>query len=135
MLSYSPERQKRLIGALGLGEFDWVKLMTLMFGAGAIVMAAMMIPLLLNRQTVDPASRMYRVFCRRLARFGIVGLPHEGTRALRTRVAASRTLSAAKKAAAVRFLIRYETLQYGTVGTDRRRVALAHLNSLLADCQ
>ncbi|GAA4024902.1 DUF3488 and transglutaminase-like domain-containing protein [Actimicrobium antarcticum] len=135
VLNYSPERQKSLIGKLGLGTVDWQMLTALMFAVGGIVMAAMMLPLLLNRQALDPASKLYVEFCRRMARVGLVRAPHQGPRAFLASVANTTLLPAAKKDAAVRFLQCYEALQYGTVGTRQRSAALNQLHSLLTACR
>ena len=139
VLNYSPERQKNLFGALGLGEFDWAKLTLLMFGIGSAVLAVTILPLLISRQRIDPASAMYLTFCRRMARLGIARALDQGPRAFSATIAAHGTLAVPKKEAAVLFLERYEALQYGTVGSRQRSTALAQLksrlNSFLAACR
>ena len=135
VLSYSPERQKSLIGALGMGQADWPKLTLLMFVAATLVLAIMMTPLLLNRQRMDPVSAIYLRFCQRMARLGIVRAPWQGPRAFGVSITLHLTLPEVKKIAAVRFLESYESLQYGTVGTRQRSAALIRLNTLLAACR
>jgi transglutaminase-like putative cysteine protease len=134
VLSYSPERQKKLIGSLGFGEVDWALLTALMFGASSIVMAVLMLPLLMNRPPVDRAEAMYRVFCRRMERIGIVRAAHEGPQALAARIAANTQMPTDKKDTARRFLASYEALQYGTVGPRERNAALAQLKLFLTAC-
>lgn len=135
VLNYSPERQRNLISNLGLGNMDWPMLTLMMFAAAALVLAAMMIPLMLNRHPIDPALVLYRQFCRRMARRGIVAEPATGPRTFARMIDADTTLPEAKKIAAVRFLERYETVQYGTVGSHQRTAALIQLNSLLNACR
>ena len=135
VLGYSPKRQQSLIGSLGLGEVDWMKLTLLMFGSGTAVMALSMIPLMLRRPKVAPLDRLYRRFCQSLARYGLVRTIDEGPGSLRERVMRDSKLPAAKKSAAVRFLERYEALQYGRLTTPARNTALTQLKALLAACR
>ena len=135
VLGYSPSRQKNLISSLGFGDVDWATLTALMFGCGSAVMALTMMPLLLRRTPMAPIDRIYLRFCRRLARRGLVRAIDEGPRALRDRVVRDSTLAPAKKLAAVRFLERYEALQYGTVTTPAGNTALTQLKALLAACR
>ncbi len=131
VLNYSAERQKSLISALGLGEFDWAKLTLLMVAAGSAVLAATLLPLLVRRERIDPAMTMYHKFCRRMSRLGVTPHIEHGPRTYGERIAATEALRSAKKAAALEFLDHYETLQYGTVGGLARSVALTQLKSRL----
>jgi transglutaminase-like putative cysteine protease len=135
VLNYSPERQKDLVARLGIDKVDWPTLIALMLGAGSLVMAIMMVPLLMNRAKPDPASKLYATFCQRMARFGIVRAPHDGPRTFMAAVTASSQLPEPTKTAALRFLNCYEALQYGTVVPRRRNAALSQLHTLLAACR
>ena len=135
VLNYSPEQQKKLVARLGIGNVDWAVLTALMMGIGSLVMALMMLPLLMNRARTDPAARMYETFCQRMARHGILRAPHDGPRTVMAAVTASTRMPVRTKAAALRFLDGYETLQYGTVDPRQRRAALSHLQSLLTACR
>ncbi len=135
VLNYSSEQQKDLVARLGIGKVDWPVLTALMLGAGTLVMAIMMLPLLMNRAKPDPAGKLYAAFCRRMARFGIVRAQHDGPRTFMAVVAASALLPEPTKAAALRFLDGYEALQYGTVDPRRRHAALSQLQTLLAACR
>ncbi|NDP60420.1 MAG: transglutaminase domain-containing protein, partial [Oxalobacteraceae bacterium] len=135
VLNYSPEQQKSLVARLGIDNIDWPVLTALMLGAGSLVMAVMMLPLLMNRVRLDPAAKLYATFCRRMARYGIIRAAHDGPRTFMVAVKASALLPAPKKAAALRFLNGYEALQYGTVEPRRRSAALSRLHSLLAACR
>ena len=106
-----------------------------MIGCGSAVMALTMVPLLLRRTPMAPIDRLYLRFCQRMARHGLVRSIDEGPRALRNRVVRDSTLAPAKKIAAVRFLERYEALQYGTVTTPAGNTALTQLKALLAACR
>ena len=135
VLGYSPKRQQSLVSSLGLGEVDWVMLTLLMFGSGTVITILSMIPLLLGRQTVRPLDRLYRRFCDRMSRHGLVRAIDEGPRSLRERVMRDSKLSTAKKKAASHFLEQYEALQYSTLSTRAQDTALTQLKSLLAACR
>ncbi len=135
VLNYSSEQQKNLLARLGIDQVDWPVLTALMLGAGSLVMAIMMLPLLMNRARPDPAGKLYAAFCRRMARFGVFRAPHDGPRTFMIAVAASTLLPQHTKAAALRFLNGYEALQYGTVEPRQRRAALSQLHTLLAACR
>jgi hypothetical protein len=89
----------------------------------------------MNRTKLDPASKLYATFCRRMARFGILRAAHDGPRTFMTAVAANALLPEHTKVAALRFLEGYEALQYGTVEPRQRRAALSQLHTLLAACR
>ncbi len=135
VLGYSPTRQKNLISSLGFGDVDWTMLTALMFGCGSAVMALTMMPLVLRRTPMAPIDRIYWRFCQRIARHGVVRAIDEGPRALRDRVVRDSSLAPAKKIAAIRFLERYEALQYGTVISPAGNSALTQLKALLAACR
>lgn len=97
VLGYGPERQLALLARLGMPGGDW---RALVIGLTALV-AAIMLSLALwlawrLRPPPQPeAARLYREFCRRLARVGLERAPHEGPRDFAARVVQSRPEMAA----------------------------------------
>lgn len=134
VLNYTPDKQKSFLRSLGLDEPDWQTLTLLMFAFGAVAVAAAILPLLLQRKKVDPVRALYASLCRDLARRGIVRAIHEGPRAFAARVAATDSvLAPQKKNAAVRFLQRYEEIQYASHAKTPPHAAVSELKSLLAE--
>ena len=131
VLNYSADRQKSFVSRLGLGEFDWAKLVLLMAAVGSIVLAVTILPLLIQRERIDPLLVVYRQFCRRMARLGMAREIHQGPRAFGTAISMHATLKPATKTAAAQFLRCYETLQYGTVDARQRVVALGQIRDQL----
>ena len=129
VLNYSADRQKSLLSRLGLGEFDWAKLVLLMAAIGSVVVAVTVLPLLIQRERVDPVQAVYRQFCRRMAHLGIARARHQGPRGFSETICAHVTLDAEKKAAAAQFLRCYETLQYGTVGSQQQAIMLQQIRT------
>ena len=91
VLAYGPDRQRALMASLGLRDADWramaVILMTVLGVTGAIALAYQA---WYRRRLSDPATRIYRRFCAKLARRGLVRSGHEGPLAYAERVAAQR---------------------------------------------
>jgi transglutaminase-like putative cysteine protease len=92
VLGYTPERQTKLLGDVGLRTPSWQTLaILLMCVAGAVVG---MLALLVLRQLLlarpDPVVRLWRAFCRKLARRGTQRHPGEGPRDFARRAAAEQ---------------------------------------------
>ena len=112
VLGYGPERQLALLARLGLPGGDW---RALVIGLTALV-AAIMLSLTLwlawrLRPPPQPeAARLYREFCRRLARAGLTRLPQEGPRDFAQRVAQSRpdTAERVERITRLYLALRYE---------------------------
>jgi transglutaminase-like putative cysteine protease len=134
VLNYTPDRQKRFIESLGFENADWHTLVGLLFTIGTLVTAAVVIPLIWQRQKIDPVEAAYRMLCRRVAKLGpaYARLAHEGPQAYAARLA-GMPLPEGKKTAIARFLACYESVRYGTMGTNSATVA--QLRSLLAECR
>lgn len=136
VLNYTPDRQKKFIQSLGFDDVDWRTLTFLLLGVGAIVVAIIALPLVLQRQKIDPARALYDRFCQRMARKGLVRAPHEGPKDYRMRIVnAGITLEPEKKLAADRFLQCYERMQYGTVDASAATATLSQLKSLFKQCR
>lgn len=79
ILGYSSDQQQRLLQLLGFGALSAFKLaLTMMLAIAALVPLLILLLRWRSRVKPDPVQRDYGIFCRRLARKGIVRLPHEG---------------------------------------------------------
>lgn len=136
VLNYTPERQQNFIRSLGFSDVGWRTLTALMFGAGAVVMALVLVPLVRNRHKADPVEAVYQALCRHMARRGYAKAIHEGPRAYGSRLSAPEsTLPNEKKAAIMRFMMLYESARYGEAGKLAPAAIKSKLKSLLADCR
>lgn len=136
VLNYSPDRQKRLMQALGFQDADWRTLIVLMLVIGSIVMAIVAIILLLNRTIINPLDALYQTFCQQMKKRNLPRARHEGPRDYCQRLTATDSvLPAHKKAAVERFLQLYEILQYGRVDQNLRPATITQLKSLLSECR
>ncbi|CAN5119615.1 hypothetical protein BH24PSE2_BH24PSE2_15250 [soil metagenome] len=116
VIDYDMETQKRLLTRLGVSEPDWRKLIA----ALSLLLAAVLgwLAWYLAREfrprAVDPVSRLYARFCRKLARHKLARHPHEGPVSYADRIATTRP----KAAQAVEHITRlYVRLRYETAGT------------------
>jgi transglutaminase-like putative cysteine protease len=92
VLGYGTERQMELLAGLGMGLASWQEMAAgLMAGIGILltIFAAFML-WRLKPAPADPVVILYRRFCRKLARRGIVPANSEGPRDFAERVAAHR---------------------------------------------
>jgi transglutaminase-like putative cysteine protease len=141
VLNYTPERQQGLMKALGFDNADWRTLIGLMFGLGTIAVLAIALPLMRNRQKLNPVDRLYQALCRQMAQRGCAPAKHEGPRAYAARLqSAASPLAPAQQAAAVRFLELYESFRYGPPdkSSEPQRnfsTLVPKLKSLLAECK
>ena len=90
VLGYDMQLQAKFLSALGLGEVSWDKLATwlgAMIGVLLLTMAAFI--LRQKRIAEDQVQKLYRIFCRKLAKRGIVRGFSEGPLDFATRIAAS----------------------------------------------
>ncbi|MEW5757249.1 MAG: DUF3488 and transglutaminase-like domain-containing protein [Pseudomonadota bacterium] len=79
VLGYGPEKQRQLLGAFGLDDFGWKKMIALLFALLGLCVVALAVYLLLHQtKTRDPVQRAFQRFCRALSRRGLQRAPHEG---------------------------------------------------------
>jgi hypothetical protein len=114
VLGYNPDRQRDLLGFVGMRDADWRKLTAVLFVILGLITAALVVITLRNRSRPDPVERAWQRFCDMLSTRGLARLPHEGPRDYSRR--ASRKMPASGD------LIeqigdRYLELRYGA-GTD-----------------
>jgi protein-glutamine gamma-glutamyltransferase len=117
VLGYGPERQLALLARLGLPGADWRTLvigLTVLVGALMAVLALWLAWRL--RAPPEPAElRLYREFCRRAARAGLVRAPQEGPADFAARAAAEKPALAPAVARVARL---YTALRYEAGGGD-----------------
>jgi hypothetical protein len=134
VLNFTPEYQKNLIRKLGFDDVDWRTLIVLLMSVGALTLAVIALPLIVNRTKRAPIDVIYANFCQLMERHGYRRNIHEGPRDYCARLTGDKSmLSAEKKVAAKRFLTFYEALQYGTLETAGNSVW--QLKSLLSECR
>jgi hypothetical protein len=144
VLNYTPETQQSFIRSLGFNEVNWRTLTALMFGAGAVVMAIIALPLLRNRPRLDPLEAVYQKLDQQMARHGFPRSIYEGPRAYGNRLTAAESrLKPETKAAVSRFLALYESARYGAAEKTKNQALnkaqaaalIFKLKTLLAECR
>lgn len=82
VLGYTPERQMQLLRKLGFDSATWQTLAVLLMTACSLIVAVVALRVLseLRLTSVDPVTRSWRRFCRKLARRGSARRPAEGPR-------------------------------------------------------
>ena len=90
VLGYNPQRQREVLERLGLSEPDWRSMTAVLATLCAIALLAVSLWTLYQRNTDTPAQRAWRIFCRLLARRGIIRADWEGPLNFALRVARER---------------------------------------------
>lgn len=91
VLGYGNLRQRELLGLLGMDASNLRGLAMSMLASVGILLAVLALALAKRRSPpLDPVARVYRRFCRKLARAGLVRRPWEGPVDFAARVARSR---------------------------------------------
>jgi transglutaminase-like putative cysteine protease len=135
VLNYNPEKQRNFFKSLGFKEVDWRTMAIVMTVVGVLMSGAIMLPLALQQRKRDPVETAYRLLCEHFAKRGFPRALHEGPREYGRRLASVESpLSAAQKAAVVRFLKLYETARYGRPDTVPPSF-LKQLKQLSAECR
>jgi transglutaminase-like putative cysteine protease len=136
VLNYSPEKQKSFIQSLGFNNVDWKTLTLLMSVFGVAVMTVIAVPLVMNRQKVDPVQALYISLCQQMARAGYPRATHEGPQAYGLRLTTeTSSLTSPRKTAVIRFLALYESIRYGAPEQALLKSRLAQLKTQLAECK
>lgn len=136
VLNYSSEKQRNFLQSLGFDNADWQTMILLMSALGVAVVAAIAVPLVMNRQKTDPLQALYHLLCQQLARSGYPREKYEGPRAYRLRLTADDSpLTPARKLAIDRFLQLYESLRYAALEPQQIKIGLSKLKSLLTGCK
>ncbi|HZM36058.1 MAG TPA: DUF3488 and transglutaminase-like domain-containing protein [Burkholderiales bacterium] len=127
VLGYNPERQRELLGSLGMRDADWRTLTAALFTALGLLTLALLAWSLRRLQRPDPVQRAWRAFCRKLAACGVERAPHEGPRDFAAR--AARALPATRRAI-LRIAGLYIALRYGAAPS---RPGAAELRRMVRD--
>jgi transglutaminase-like putative cysteine protease len=91
VLSYGPELQREVLGALGFSQPSWqdmALMLTLLIGTPLLGIAGWL--LVKTPVPADPVMRIYRRFCARVVRLGIRRLPGEGPLDFSRRIVTAR---------------------------------------------
>ncbi len=125
VLGYDKERQFAFLTRLGMEEVTWQK-MALNLLAGVGILVALFSLLILKRLYAgprDPAVRLYRRFCRKLARHGYARSDHEGPMDYASRASAALP----HKADAIQDITRrYLSIRYESRSDPENLRALRH---------
>ena len=124
VLGYNPERQRELMGFIGMRDADWRSLTATLFTSLGIMTILLLLWSLRRLARPDPVQRAWRAFCRKLAARGVERAPSEGPRDFAER--AARAMPGARRAI-LRIAALYITLRYGPHATARRKRELRRL--------
>lgn len=95
VIQYSDRQQYQFLSDLGFDVKNWRDLVVLMAGGLFVLLGSFAALLVLrSRRSVDPVTRLWRRFCVKMARVGVLRAPHEGPRDFVTRVATQKPESA-----------------------------------------
>jgi transglutaminase-like putative cysteine protease len=86
VLGYNPERQREILGKLGMEDVDWRQMVSAMALSCGIALLLVACWTLVRRAKSAPEVRAWRRFCARLERFGIRRASWEGPLDLAARV-------------------------------------------------
>lgn len=117
VLGYNRERQRALLGGLGFDATDWRRLVALLglASAAAVLLLVLLTLAGLHRRREEPALRLYRQYCERLARAGVVREAWEGPQQFAARAIAARPELAQPIGEVTRL---YVALRYGSPPPD-----------------
>ena len=120
VLDYSAAEQTRLLDRLGLADYGEFALAGIMVTAVTVVMGLILFGLIHQPAAIDPATRCFALFCRRLAAVGLVRQAHEGPLDFAARVAVARPDFALRVNAIVALYIRGRYMPNPTAGDIQR---------------
>ena len=110
VLSFNGDRQRGLFEGWGLGPFDWQKLLSVLIGVFALVLAGIGLSLLPRGTKTDPVHALYSKYCARNARRGLGRGSAEGPREYLARIAGKLSADRLVQARIITEL--YEQLRY-----------------------
>jgi transglutaminase-like putative cysteine protease len=130
VLSYSQERQRDLIGLLGMTP-NWESLALVLAVVVTIMLALMAVLSLRTRTERDPLGEAFRVLRDRLERAGVRTAEHLGPRALYAR--SKRTLVPSDAKRARKLLSRIERMRYSRTSEDVARADIRALRRAIRE--
>ncbi|MDZ4261353.1 MAG: transglutaminase domain-containing protein, partial [Pseudomonadota bacterium] len=122
VLGYGPEQQAKFLQRLGVDIKSWRQLAWLLglIVAGIFIVITLLV--LIKRQPpADPVQQQYLIFCRKLARRGLLRAPHESANAFAERIIYARPDLTITITLITRL---YSQLRYGPVNTAQQRLQL-----------
>lgn len=123
VIDYTPQKQRNFFASMGFEDIDWAGMLRITLVIGAIVMAAIVIPLIRQQQKREPLDALYSALESKLAKRGLTRLPHEGPKTW-----AQRLQLQTNDHAVMQFLDLYAAQKYANHVPPN---ALATLKSLL----
>ena len=90
VVGYNVDRQRELLSRLGMPSPSWEKMAMTLFWLVGLVVACFSLWMLRRAREQDPVARVWRRFCRKLARHGTERRHAEGPRAFAARAAAEQ---------------------------------------------
>jgi transglutaminase-like putative cysteine protease len=122
VLGYGPEQQAEFLQNLGLDIRSWRQLgWTLAVVVGGTFIIITLLVLVKRQPHADPVQQQYQLFCRKLARRGVVHQAHESASDFAQRIATARPDLAASVALITRL---YSQLRYGPIATPQQLLQL-----------
>ncbi len=128
ILNYNTTKQKNFLLSLGFSHVNWSTLAILMLTVGTVVVAIVSVPLVMNRQKIDPLDGLYSIFCGKMAALGYARLIHEGPQTYAARLSASLTSPLRENAS--EFLKTYSNYRYEKLDHHSAAVAFSKLKKL-----
>ncbi len=121
VLGFNTQRQREFLRKFGMPDADWRSMGIALGIFFSLTLALLALLLLYRRNRLDPAERLWRTLCRRLARRGLARQPWEGPRDYAERIAAAMP----EQAERIRDIAAlYAALRYGRpAGTDIRELS------------
>jgi transglutaminase-like putative cysteine protease len=119
VLGYNPDRQREMLGWLGMQQPSWQTMTMMLFWSVAGVLLLVALWLLRGVRRVDAVQRAWQRFCDKLAGAGLARASAEGPLAYASRLAEQLP---ARRAAVRSIVDLYVDLRYGTLG-DRASVS------------
>jgi hypothetical protein len=90
VLDFGPQRQRKLLEALGFNTPSWLSMVLVLIAGAALSLLLLAAVMLRGRPAGDPVRAVYERYCSRLTRAGLMRHPSEGPRDFAARCAAAR---------------------------------------------
>ena len=88
VLGFNPQRQREVLNKLGMPDPDWKKMAAWLAGLSALLILALILHAMRERSRLDPATRLWQDFLRKLAHKNIKPAPWLGPDTLAQQAAA-----------------------------------------------
>jgi transglutaminase-like putative cysteine protease len=92
VLGYGPEKQKRFMQKIGFDSVDWKGLTFYLFVLLGIIVAAITTYIFMKTPvSSEPAKKYYDIFCKKMARVGMIKMAYEGPVDFAKRISEARS--------------------------------------------